>query len=80
MSRWGPPRWETWTQRADTWRPPAECSPLPCDDALVSYPYALHFGADHGGIKDSQQIGTGFTSITKDNLADSQDSLYKSSC
>jgi glucose/arabinose dehydrogenase/N-acetylneuraminic acid mutarotase len=41
--------------------PPPECSPLACDDALVSYPYALHFGADHGGIKDSQQVGTGFT-------------------
>jgi ribose transport system substrate-binding protein len=32
------------------------------------------------GKPTEKQIGTGFTSITKDNLAENQDSLYKASC
>jgi ribose transport system substrate-binding protein len=32
------------------------------------------------GKATEKQIGTGFTSITKDNLAENQDALYKASC
>ena len=32
------------------------------------------------GEETKPEIGTGFTTITKENLADNQDSLYKSSC
>ena len=32
------------------------------------------------GEETKPEIGTGFTTITKDNLADNQDNLYKSSC
>jgi ribose transport system substrate-binding protein len=32
------------------------------------------------GESTKPEIGTGFTTITKDNLADNQDALYKSSC
>jgi ribose transport system substrate-binding protein len=32
------------------------------------------------GKATEKQIGTGFTSVTKDNLAENQDALYKSSC
>ena len=32
------------------------------------------------GETTKPEIGTGFTTITKDNLADNQDSVYKSSC
>ena len=32
------------------------------------------------GKPTKKKIGTGFTSITKDNLAENQDALYKASC
>ena len=32
------------------------------------------------GKPNEKKIGTGFTSITKDNLAANQDALYKASC
>ena len=32
------------------------------------------------GKATTKKIGTGFTSLTKDNLAENQDALYKSSC
>jgi ribose transport system substrate-binding protein len=32
------------------------------------------------GDTTKPEIGTGFTTITKDNLAENQDAVYKSSC
>ena len=44
---------------------PAECSPLPCDQILVSLPYELDYihRHDHGAILDRNGVGTGFTYI-----------------
>jgi hypothetical protein len=39
----------------------ASCTPLPCSQAIVGLPHALGFGSDHGGIRDSRGVGTGFT-------------------
>ena len=40
---------------------PNECQPVVCSQILVSLPYELEFDQDHGKIRDSAGIGTGFT-------------------
>lgn len=42
---------------------PSSCSPLPCGQILISLPYELDFGSDHGGIADGSGVGTGFTYV-----------------
>jgi hypothetical protein len=48
------------------WGPPAAaagCAPLECDDVAVDLPHSLDFDEDHGGIRDGNGVGTGFTYI-----------------
>jgi N-acetylneuraminic acid mutarotase/glucose/arabinose dehydrogenase len=44
---------------------PAQCSPVPCEEILVSLPYQLTFDADHGKIQDGGGVGTGFTFVSQ---------------
>ncbi len=41
----------------------AACSPVPCNEVLVTLPYNLTWSANHGKILDANGIGTGFTWI-----------------
>lgn len=43
--------------------PTPDCSPITCVDIKVTAPYELNFDADHGFIKDANNVGTGFTYI-----------------
>jgi glucose/arabinose dehydrogenase/N-acetylneuraminic acid mutarotase len=43
----------------------ANCAPLDCTDVKVAAPYELDFSQDHGGLKASNGIGTGFTWVDK---------------
>jgi large repetitive protein len=45
--------------------PAADCTPLDCSQVKVNVPYLLTFDHDHGGLKDVNNVGTGFTWVDK---------------
>jgi glucose/arabinose dehydrogenase/N-acetylneuraminic acid mutarotase len=43
----------------------ASCTPVPCSQVRVRLPYTLDWSTDHGGVKDKNGVGTGFTWIDR---------------